>query len=102
MPRAPCILVGDAVDAYAAAWRSALGERADLIPFARTTRQRGIVAGWGVARAAGVRRRRSGRSSPLYVRPPEAELTHGRRAATRSAAGSQAGGHELTAGSVVR
>jgi tRNA threonylcarbamoyladenosine biosynthesis protein TsaB len=95
---APCTLIGDGVDAYATAWRSALGEQADLIPFAALPPSGAVIARLGVARAAASGVDALADLEPRYCRLSEAELTHGRRAAARSDAVSQAGVHKIDRG----
>jgi tRNA threonylcarbamoyladenosine biosynthesis protein TsaB len=65
-----CLLVGDAGEAYADAFRG----RARVLPFATHHPRGGIVARLGAARLLAGERANAGELEPAYVRPPEARL----------------------------
>ncbi len=73
--RAPCTLIGDGVDAYAEIWRRALGEGAELIPFAALPPSGAVVARLGSARAAPFGADDLASLAPRYCRSSQAELT---------------------------
>jgi tRNA threonylcarbamoyladenosine biosynthesis protein TsaB len=64
----PCVVVGDAVDAYG----RILGARAALRPFATHHPRGGVVARLGCERAAAGEGANPGAVEPVYVRPPDA------------------------------
>jgi tRNA threonylcarbamoyladenosine biosynthesis protein TsaB len=66
----PCVVVGDAVDAYA----DVLGARATLRPFASHHPRGGVIARLGAARLAAGERADAGALEPTYVRAPDAVL----------------------------
>jgi tRNA threonylcarbamoyladenosine biosynthesis protein TsaB len=76
----PCTLVGDGVDAYAALWGRAFGERAQLIPFAALPPSGAVVARCGFAGSA-CSPDELARLEPSYCRPSEAEIGRDRLAA---------------------
>ena len=66
----PCVLVGDASEAYA----DALGARATIRPFATHHPRGGVVARLGWERLSGGDVADPGTLEPVYVRPPDAAL----------------------------
>jgi tRNA threonylcarbamoyladenosine biosynthesis protein TsaB len=73
---APCVFIGDAVEAYGDVFRAVLGAGARLVPSDRHPPRASAVARLAAARLA---REPAGDDlvalSPAYLRPPEAELT---------------------------
>jgi tRNA threonylcarbamoyladenosine biosynthesis protein TsaB len=66
----PCVVVGDAVEAYG----EILGARATLRPFATHHPRGGVVARLGWRRLASGQGTNPGGLEPVYVRAPDAEL----------------------------
>lgn len=94
----PCTLIGDGVDAYAALWRRALGESAELVPYAALPPSGSVVARLGLARAAAYGVDDFADLEPRYCRLSEAERTHERHAPTRPGTAFQAGVHKIDRG----
>jgi tRNA threonylcarbamoyladenosine biosynthesis protein TsaB len=94
----PCTLIGDGVDAYAAMWRRALGEGAELVPYAALPPSGSVVARLGLARAAAFGVDDCADLEPRYCRLSEAELTHARHAASGQGTALQAAVHKIDRG----
>jgi len=71
----PCVVVGDAVEAYGDLWRERLGSRVTLLPFDTYGPRGGTVAALGWQRAQAGDFDDLHALEPFYIRPSDAEIS---------------------------